>query len=185
MLRMISPLAEGADRLAAQAALEHGFQLEVPLPFNAFEYEKDFPATTRAISRAAGGSRRRAFFALDGGRGEAENRSYEAAGRLVVHNIATCCWRSMGWRPESRGQRRYGGNRAICGPQYGAARLVDPGGWAGPAPGWLAGAEAARNPAASPRGGAAAAMLEAYRAPLRPACRHSRSSQPLICPGAA
>jgi hypothetical protein len=41
-LRMISPLARGADRLAALAALEVGYQLYVPMPFAQAEYEKDF-----------------------------------------------------------------------------------------------------------------------------------------------
>jgi hypothetical protein len=41
-LRMISPLARGADRMAAQAALDAGYQLYVPMPFAQAEYEKDF-----------------------------------------------------------------------------------------------------------------------------------------------
>ncbi|MBM7618516.1 hypothetical protein JOC95_000358 [Bacillus tianshenii] len=37
-----SPLAEGADRIAAKAALLNGFELIVPLPFEIEEYRKDF-----------------------------------------------------------------------------------------------------------------------------------------------
>ncbi len=33
LLRMVSPLARGADRLAARAALNAGYKLFVPLPF--------------------------------------------------------------------------------------------------------------------------------------------------------
>ncbi|MGH8279348.1 MAG: hypothetical protein ACRETQ_07270 [Gammaproteobacteria bacterium] len=42
-LRLLSPLAEGADRLVAQLALEHGAELVVPLPMPEQEYRKDFP----------------------------------------------------------------------------------------------------------------------------------------------
>lgn len=42
-LKMISALAEGADRLAAQVALAQGCELLVPLPLAAAEYEQDFP----------------------------------------------------------------------------------------------------------------------------------------------
>lgn len=40
-LLVLSPLAEGADRLVAQVGLECGAQLVAPLPFPADEYEKD------------------------------------------------------------------------------------------------------------------------------------------------
>lgn len=42
-LRLLSPLAEGADRLVAKVALEHGAELVVPLPMPEDEYRKDFP----------------------------------------------------------------------------------------------------------------------------------------------
>ncbi len=44
-LLIISPLAEGADRLAARVALAMGAELVAPLPFGRAEYEKDFPET--------------------------------------------------------------------------------------------------------------------------------------------
>ncbi|MGA9854524.1 MAG: hypothetical protein WBR29_04535 [Gammaproteobacteria bacterium] len=44
-LRLLSPLAEGADRLVAKVALEHGAELVVPLPMHEAEYRKDFPDT--------------------------------------------------------------------------------------------------------------------------------------------
>lgn len=40
--KMLSPLAEGADRLAAKAALICGYKLDCPLPLSIEEYEKDF-----------------------------------------------------------------------------------------------------------------------------------------------
>ena len=42
VLRATSPLAEGADRLFAQAALDLGYELQCPLPFAREEYCKDF-----------------------------------------------------------------------------------------------------------------------------------------------
>src|SRR4051812_38419641 len=40
---LLSPLAEGADRLAAEVALARGITLRVPMPMAQDEYEKDFP----------------------------------------------------------------------------------------------------------------------------------------------
>jgi hypothetical protein len=39
---LVSALAEGADRIAAEAALARGWALEAPLPFSIARYEKDF-----------------------------------------------------------------------------------------------------------------------------------------------
>ncbi len=44
-LRLVSALAEGADRLAAEVGLEHGCELLVCLPMEASEYERDFPGS--------------------------------------------------------------------------------------------------------------------------------------------
>ncbi|MGH8150157.1 MAG: hypothetical protein ACRETB_09335 [Steroidobacteraceae bacterium] len=44
-LRVISALAEGADRVVAQLALERGYELIVPLPLEPADYERDFPGT--------------------------------------------------------------------------------------------------------------------------------------------
>src|SRR5512133_1155708 len=43
-LIVLSPLAEGADRLVARVGLEHGARLVVPLPFELAIYEQDFTA---------------------------------------------------------------------------------------------------------------------------------------------
>ena len=53
-LRIISALAEGADRLVAQLALQRGYELIVPLPLVPEDYERDFPDTVaefRALLR--------------------------------------------------------------------------------------------------------------------------------------
>jgi hypothetical protein len=40
--RLLTPLAEGADRVAAEVALESGIELDVPIPMALQEYERDF-----------------------------------------------------------------------------------------------------------------------------------------------
>jgi hypothetical protein len=42
-LRVLTALAEGADRLVAEVALEEGHELLVPLPLEPADYERDFP----------------------------------------------------------------------------------------------------------------------------------------------
>jgi len=44
-LLLLTPLAEGADRIAAKAAIEEGIDYAVVLPFQEEEYVKDFPET--------------------------------------------------------------------------------------------------------------------------------------------
>ena len=44
-LLLLTPLAEGADRIAANAAIEEGIDYAVVLPFPEEEYVKDFPET--------------------------------------------------------------------------------------------------------------------------------------------
>lgn len=44
-LRILTALAEGADRLVAEVALEEGHELLVPLPLEPADYERDFPDT--------------------------------------------------------------------------------------------------------------------------------------------
>jgi hypothetical protein len=91
----LSPLAEGSDRLLAKVALEQGFALNCPLPFARLEYEKDFETDESKdefrtlLARAAS-----SVLELDGERGEAEARSYEAVGRYVVRNcdILVAIW---------------------------------------------------------------------------------------------
>jgi hypothetical protein len=89
-LRFVSPLAEGADRLVAEVALEQGYSLYVPMPFVREEYEKDFgPQAGEGSSRAAFSrlvNQAAATLELDGGRGDDQDSSYEAVGRHVVRN---------------------------------------------------------------------------------------------------
>ncbi len=85
--RFISPLARGADRLAAREALALGWELHVPTPFPATAYEQDFEpqvdlAEFRRLLARAGTN----CLALDGDRDRDRERAYEAVGRYVVRH---------------------------------------------------------------------------------------------------
>lgn len=84
-LRFLSPLARGADRLAARVALAHGFALAVPMPFPRADYERDFGMPgDRAEFRALLAHATAGVLELDGARGPEATASYEAVGRHVV-----------------------------------------------------------------------------------------------------
>src|SRR5215472_4267946 len=53
-LRLLSPLAEGADRLVARVALESDVELFVPLPVPRDDYERDFPETSDEFNSLLG-----------------------------------------------------------------------------------------------------------------------------------
>ncbi len=86
VLRIISPLATGADRVVARQALARQWLLSAPLPFAQQEYEKDFVdsvdefrsllAHARAIDEVV---------ELDGSR-EAEGAAYFEAGNFVLRH---------------------------------------------------------------------------------------------------
>jgi hypothetical protein len=82
-LRLVSPLAEGSDRLVAEEALQAGYALCAPLPFPRAEYEKDFPDTVDTFRTLL---MKAEVLELDGGRGDDENSSYAEVGRFVVRN---------------------------------------------------------------------------------------------------
>jgi hypothetical protein len=95
-LRLITPLADGADRLVAEEALKcREFEIEVPLPFAQTAYEATFaqdPPEQHAASiaefrklLAAAGPR---VLALDGNSLDDIDRrlGYETVGRLVIRN---------------------------------------------------------------------------------------------------
>jgi hypothetical protein len=83
MLRVISPLAEGADRIVAQAGLDLGAELQCPLPFHVSEYVLDFGDERSRQDFYALLANATAVFELDGSR-ENEGIAYELAGRLVI-----------------------------------------------------------------------------------------------------
>ncbi|MFY9826982.1 MAG: hypothetical protein WAM82_36860 [Thermoanaerobaculia bacterium] len=84
-LRLVSPLAEGADRLVAEEALGLSMELHCPLPFSRDEYTKDFP--TKASQEAFENllSKATRVFELDGPEDEdRRDEAYLMAGRTVL-----------------------------------------------------------------------------------------------------
>jgi hypothetical protein len=87
VFRIISPLAEGADRLVANAAMALGYELQCPLPFQRDEYAQDFAtAESRAEYRSLL-DQATAVLELDGSREtpKRETESYAAVGRMVLN----------------------------------------------------------------------------------------------------
>src|SRR5262249_19857435 len=82
-LSMVSALAEGADRIVAEAGLAAGLDLSAILPFARAEYRKDFPSETARRDYDSLLANAADVFELDGTR-EAEGRAYEAAGLLML-----------------------------------------------------------------------------------------------------
>lgn len=87
---LLTPLAEGADRLAAEEALASGIKLVVPLPMAQAEYERDFTtaeslATFRQLLREADSQ-------VDPGEeelakdGDTRARRYAAVGDYIARN---------------------------------------------------------------------------------------------------
>ncbi|HTP76221.1 MAG TPA: DUF4231 domain-containing protein [Rhizomicrobium sp.] len=96
LLSTVSALAEGADRIVADAGLAAGFPLSAILPFWRGDYRDDFSCED---SRAAFDSllaRANVVFELDGKRAAAA-RAYEAAGLLMLANadIVIAIWDQM------------------------------------------------------------------------------------------
>jgi hypothetical protein len=83
LLSLVSALAEGADRIAAEAALAQGWVLDAVLPFSAEVYQTDFK-TSESVSAFDGLLHRaRSVLVLPGQRHD-ETRAYESAGATVL-----------------------------------------------------------------------------------------------------
>jgi len=100
VMRLLSPLARGTDRLVAKVALDLGYALYAPMPFARDEYEKDFTgidATKEPDAAPLSADEELKEFndllaqagddwlALDGDR-EDKNRAYESVGRFVARH---------------------------------------------------------------------------------------------------
>ncbi|GAB4518777.1 MAG: hypothetical protein Tsb0010_03030 [Parvularculaceae bacterium] len=85
LLRLVTPLADGADTMAADAAVENGFEINAILPFPRQDYERDFDEAGRERLQAHL-ARAKAVFELDGRRGDAheETLSYLATGHMTL-----------------------------------------------------------------------------------------------------
>lgn len=82
---MLSPLATGADQLAAEAGLALGYRLIAPLPFPVDDYARDFGDDAGSFHALL--DRADVVLALDGARGVDEGRSYQSVGQLVARKV--------------------------------------------------------------------------------------------------
>jgi hypothetical protein len=111
IFRLISPLAEGSDRIAAREAFGLGFVLECPFPFPEDDYKNDFKDTSGSLEefcelRQYAGD---AVFELDGKRSAdktADNEAYEAVGRVVLRqaDVLIAIWDGEPPGPGGTGQ---------------------------------------------------------------------------------
>ncbi|HEY1806742.1 MAG TPA: hypothetical protein VGG45_19890 [Terracidiphilus sp.] len=83
ILRILSPLAEGADRIVARAGLGLGADLQCPLPFHVEEYCRDFTSDVSRKEFQDLLAKASAVFQCDGER-EAASLAYERIGRIVL-----------------------------------------------------------------------------------------------------
>jgi len=86
LLYLVSALADGADTLAAQRALERGWRLLAPLPFVKKDYARDFaPADLEKLDALL--ARADAVAELDGTRqgADLEERAYLQAGMVMIN----------------------------------------------------------------------------------------------------
>jgi hypothetical protein len=83
---LLTGLAEGADRIAAQEALELGFRVEAILPFRRAEYEKDFSGTASLREFGQLLTRSGEVHELPGSRRtpEAQDAAYAAVGSSIL-----------------------------------------------------------------------------------------------------
>ena len=93
-LRLVTSLAEGADSIAADAAVARGWALDVVLPFFRDDYVADFGDDGARAAYAAQLAAANAVMELPGGRDEPEGSAYERAGRLVLaqSDILVAVW---------------------------------------------------------------------------------------------
>ena len=101
-ITLASPLADGADQIAAQAAIERGWRLQAILPFVREEYERDFEHEDPAQIFDDLLARADCVFELPGSRDD-EPAAYLLAGRATVAHcdILIALW--DGAPPRGRG----------------------------------------------------------------------------------
>jgi hypothetical protein len=102
ILRLVSSLAEGAERDAAHQAISLGYELQCPLPFARAEYLNDFKedASAQEFNRLLDNTEvTTAILELDGSR-DREKESYLAAGRVVLSqsDVLLAIWDGQGPR---------------------------------------------------------------------------------------
>ena len=85
-MRLVTALANGADTVAAEAALAAGWRLDACLPFVRDEYANDFAAGEQRERFGQLLDRASATFALTGDRDDAD-AAYEAVGRVLLDQV--------------------------------------------------------------------------------------------------
>jgi hypothetical protein len=85
VIRLLSMLAEGSDRFAANIALQAGFSLQCPLPLSLEEYKKDFETEesknefTKLLDKAD------SIFEIEAGSSN-RNRAYQNGGQVLLNH---------------------------------------------------------------------------------------------------
>ncbi|WP_198369919.1 hypothetical protein [Roseomonas rosulenta] len=90
-LSVISPLADGTDRLVASQAVQHGYRLDVVLPFEREAYVRTFDSQDAGtfealLDSARSGANGDRILTLDGSADTHRRESYRAIGRYIVRN---------------------------------------------------------------------------------------------------
>jgi hypothetical protein len=103
ILRLVSALAEGADRYAAHQAIKLDYELQCPLPFARDEYANDFEkdASVQEFNWLLDHAQTTAILELDGSR-DRETESYLAAGRVILSqcDVLLAIWNGQDPRRE-------------------------------------------------------------------------------------
>ncbi|HZZ11746.1 MAG TPA: hypothetical protein VFE79_13745 [Paraburkholderia sp.] len=86
VLRIISPLASGADRVVARQGIARRWLLSVPLPFSQQEYEKDFADSVDEFRDLLAQAKMIGEVVELDGRREAEGAAYFEAGHFVLRH---------------------------------------------------------------------------------------------------
>ena len=84
-VRLVSALAEGADRLGASMAVSAGIPLEIVLPFASDEYERDFEDEDSRSAFRELLAQATSVLVLDGA-ASARDRAYEGVGKALLDN---------------------------------------------------------------------------------------------------
>ena len=97
LIRLISSVAEGADSLLAQAALNLGLELQCPLPFPRVEYEQDFKTAESLVEYHRLLDSATTVLELDGNRID-EGSAYLNAGTVMLDqsDLVIAVWDGAG-----------------------------------------------------------------------------------------
>lgn len=86
VFELLSPLAEGADRLAAEVALSLQIKLLVPMPMAQQEYERDFPTPASLAEFHHLLSAAESHWVVDGSSGPPRSERYAAVGDYIARH---------------------------------------------------------------------------------------------------